>query len=218
MQEFLVYGVPGSPYLRKVLLGLEEKSLPWRLRPLALGEVKSPSYLERMPFARMPTIEHGELRLYESQAILRYLDRIAPTPLWTPTDPVREARMNQVCGIVDCYVMAHVSAPITFPRCVAPKFGLPVDEQRVAEAVPRAAICIRELSRLLAGQRFFAGDTLSIADLMLVPHLDYFITTEEAKPMFADAPNLVAWVERMRARPSMQATSWERLNELAKAA
>ncbi|GIL41245.1 glutathione S-transferase family protein [Roseiterribacter gracilis] len=215
---FIVYGIPGSPYVRKVLLGLEEKNLPWRLAALGFGEHKQPAHLARHPFGRMPVVDHGETRLYEAQAILRYLDRIAPTPALTPTDPVQEARMNQICGIVDWYVIHDISSPISFARVVAPKFGLPVDEARVQAAIPRAEICMGELSRLLGSQIFLAGDALSLADLMLAPHLDVFVATDEAQPMFARHPNLRAWLGRMQARPSMQATTWERVTALAQAA
>jgi glutathione S-transferase len=218
MTDFTVYGIPGSPYVRKALLGLEEKGLAWRLVPLAFGEHKQPAHLERHPFGRMPVLDHGDIRLYEAQAILRYLDRIVPSPKLTPDDPVREARMNQVCGIVDWYLRADVSGPITFARLVAPKFGLPVDEAALQAALPRAEICMAELSRLLGDNKFFAGDALSIADLMAAPHLATFVATDEAQPMFVRHPNLKHWLERMQVRPSMQATMWEKLTALAQAA
>ena len=119
--------------------------------------------------------------------------------------------MNQVIGVTDWYVINHISAPIAFQRLVAPRFGLPVDEARLAEALPRAAVCMAELSRLLGGQAFMAGEALSLADLMLAPQMEFFSQTEESWPMFAGHPNLAAWTERMAARPSMQATRWERL-------
>jgi glutathione S-transferase len=215
---FIVYGIPGSPYVRKVLLGLEEKNLPWRLSPLGFGDHKQPAHLERHPFGRMPVVDHGNFRLYETQAILRYLDRLAPEPRLTPSDPQKEARMNQICGIVDWYVIHDVSSPITFARVVAPKFGLPVDEERLQAAIPRAEICMAELSRLLGEQDYMAGSQISIADLMVASHLDYFAETEEAKPMFARHPNLGRWLDRMRARPSMQATTWEKVASFAQAA
>jgi glutathione S-transferase len=216
--DFIVYGVPGSPYVRKALLGLEEKGLNWRLSPLGFGDNKQPAHLERMPFGRMPVLDHGTFRLYEAQAILRYLDRVAPQPALTPQDPAKEARMNQICGIVDWYVIHDISSPISFARVVAPVFGLPVDEARVQAAIPRAEICMRELSRLLGEQTFMTGDKVSIADLMVAPHLDVFVATQEAQSMFAHYPNLGRWLERMQARPSMQATTWEKVSSVAQAA
>jgi len=218
MSEFVLYGVPGSPYVRSALVGLEEKVADWRLAPLAFGSLGSPEHLERHPFGRIPVLEHGDFVLYETQAILRYLDRIIPAPPLTPTEPRAEARMNQICGIADWYVMKDVSAAIVFPRLVAPRFGLPVDETAIAEALPRARVCIAELDRLLGENAFMAGDRLSIADLVLAPQLAFFGDAPEGADLLAATPNLARWVERMNARPSMVATTWERLAATAEAA
>jgi glutathione S-transferase len=63
-----------------------------------------------------------------------------------------------------------------------------------------------------------AGEELSIADLMLAPHLTMFAETAEGAPILQSHRNIKAWVERMNARPSMMATTWDRLHELARAA
>jgi glutathione S-transferase len=218
MADFIVHGIPGSPYLRAALLGFEEKNIPWRLAPMAFGEHKTPEHRARHPFGRIPVVDHGDFRLYETQAILRYLDRLYPTPKLTPDDAKQEARMNQICGIVDWYLIHDVSAPITFQRVVASKFGLPIDEERLAAALPRAKTCIDELARLLDNQDYMAGAQVSIADLLLAPHLAVFAVTDEGRTMLAPHASLLRWVERMHARPSMQATSWEKLAQLAQAA
>jgi glutathione S-transferase len=218
MSEFTIYGVPGSPYVRAALLGLEEKGCDWRFHAMAFGAFKAPEHLQRHPFGRIPVMDHGDFRLYEVQAILRYLDRIIPEPRLTPRDPRAEARMNQICGITDWYFMPQVSATITFQRLVAPKIGRPVDEARIADAIPRAQVCVTEISRLLGEQLFMAGGELSIADLMLAPHLTMFAETAEGASMLQPHPNISRWVERMNARPSMKATTWDKLHELARAA
>jgi glutathione S-transferase len=110
-----------------------------------------------------------------------------------------------------------VSATITFQRLVAPKIGRPVDEARIADAIPRAQVCVTEISRLLGEQLFMAGGELSIADLMLAPHLTMFAETAEGASMLQPHPNISRWVERMNARPSMKATTWDKLHELARA-
>ncbi|MBV8850614.1 MAG: glutathione S-transferase family protein [Methylobacteriaceae bacterium] len=210
--------MPGSPYVRAALLGLEEKGCDWRLHALPFGAHKSPEHLARHPFGRIPVMDHGDFRLYEVQAILRYLDRVVPEPRLTPRDPRAEARMNQICGITDWYFMPQVSAPISFQRLVAPKFGLPVDEARLAAAIPQAEISVAEIGRVLGDQQFMAGDDLTIADLMLAPQLTTFAMTSEGRTIVQRYPNLVSWVERMNARPSMMATTWEKVTEMAKAA
>jgi len=96
MSEFIVHSIPGSPFGRAVLATLEEKGAPYRLSPVAPGTLRSPEHLARHPFGRIPVMEHDGFSLYESQAILRYLDRVLPDPALTPSDPQRVAHMDQV--------------------------------------------------------------------------------------------------------------------------
>jgi len=218
MSEFIVHGIPGSPYVRSALLGLEEKGAAYRLAVLKLGEEKSPEHLARHPFGRMPVLDHGDFRLYETQAILRYLDRILPQPPLVPGDARAAARMDQLAGITDWYLFRDATAEITFQRLVAPRYGLPVDEAKIAAAIPRAAISLAEVSRLLGRQRYMTGDRISIADLMLAPHLVLFAEVPEGRPMFARHPNLKEWTLRMNERPSMVKTTRDRLVQALAAA
>jgi glutathione S-transferase len=75
----------------------------------------------------------------------------------------------------------------------------------IAAAIPMAQTCIDELGRLLGSQSFLAGESLSIADLMLAPQLDFFQATREGKTLL-DGTNLADWLARMNQRPSMQRT------------
>ena len=215
MAEFIVHGVPGSPYVRAALLGLEEKGADYRIAGLDPSASKSAENLARHPFGRMPVLDHGDFRLYETQAILRYLDRVMPAPPLTPADARAEARMNQVIGITDCYVMHDISSPIVFQRLIAPQFGMPVDEARFAAALPKAKVCVDELGRLLGDQPYMAGEAITIADLLLAAHLAFIPGVDECRAMLAVQPNLQAWLERMNARPSMAATTAEKLMQAA---
>ena len=218
MAEFVLHGIPGSPYVRAALLGLEEKGADYRLAAIHPPQHKATEYLARQPFGRVPALDHGDFRLYETQAILRYLERVIPEPRLTPTDVEAEARMNQVIGITDCYVMHDISSPIVFQRLIAPQFGIPVDEARFADALPRAKVCIDEIARLLGGQTYMAGGTVTIADLHLAAHLAFVPGVDEGRDMLARHPNLEAWLDRMNARPSMAATTMETLMERLQAA
>src|SRR5258708_30199062 len=127
----------------------------------------------------MPSLSRGDFELYETQAILRYLDRVIPGPSFTSEDSCAEARLNQLCGITDWYVMPQITMGIAFDRLVAPMIGLPIDEARIAASIPLAKVCIAEIARLLGDKPFLAGDTLSIADLLAGPHLSFFARTQE---------------------------------------
>ena len=211
MSEITVHGVVGSPYLRSVLLGLEEKSAPYSLVRMAPADSKQPAYLARNPFGRVPTFSHGDFDLYETQAILRYVDAALPGIGLRPAEPRAAARMDQMVGIVDWYFFRDISATIAFNRIVAPAFGMPTDEAAVIAAIPKAEICVREVDRLLGDKPFLACETLSIADLMLVPHMEFLSMTPEGKTLMAPYPRLAGWLSRMQERPSMHNTSWEKL-------
>ena len=214
MTDFTLHGIPGSPYVRTVALALEEKRLPWRLAAVAMGAHRAPEYRALHPFHKIPTLDHGGFRLYETPAILRYLDRMADTPALVPDDARAVARMDQMISITGCYVAPRVSGPLSFQRLVAPLIGMPVDEDAVAAAMEPAADALAEVARLLGEQPFIAGETITLADLMLAPHISFLPNFEEGRQIMAPHPNLTAWIARMEARPSMAATTWERLGGL----
>jgi glutathione S-transferase len=206
MSEIVIHGVPGSPFLRSVQAGLEEKQAPYRLEVMQPQGMKSPAHLSLNPFGRVPIVEHDDYRLYETQAILRYLDASFPEPSWQPREPRAIGRMNQIIGINDWYFFPKVAAVIVFNRIVGPALmGMPANEAAIVEAMPMARICIGEFDRLLGNQKFMAGDRLSIADLMLAPQLDFFLDTPEGAELLRGTA-LADWVARMNQRPSMQRT------------
>ena len=217
MTDFVVYGIPGSPYLRSALLGLEEKSTSYRLAVLGrdIGGARSEEHLQRHPFGRFPILEQGDFRLYETQAILRYLDAALPGVALQPKDARAVARMSQIAGIVDWYVFPYISQAITAERFLSQRFwNRGPNEANIARALPHARLCLQELARLQGTAEFLAGDTLSIADLMVAPQLQFFRGTPEAEELMQGTA-LDAWLKRMHARPSMQATEVERLKQAA---
>ncbi len=216
MSEIVVHGVPGSPYFRSAMLGLEEKGIAYTKAFMPFGTMRSAESLQRHPFGRIPVLDHGDFRLYETQAILRYIDSLAPeqSPL-QPRDTRAAARMNQIVGIIDCYVFPQISVKVSAERLMSQAFwGRPTNEEAVAKAVPDARICIQELARLKGKATFLTGDRVSIADLMLAPHMAFFRATPEGQ-MLLQGTGLDEWIEHMSARPSMQATERERLMQAA---
>jgi glutathione S-transferase len=219
MSEFIVHSIPGSPFGRAVLAALHEKGVAYRLSPVAPGTLRSQEHLARHPFGRVPVLEHDGFKLYETQAILRYLDRVLPQPPLTPADPKRAARMDQVMNVNDWYLFHGVGNVIVFHRVIGPRvMGLKPDEAVIAAAMPKALAVFNELAHLLGEKPYFAGEAMSLADLMIAPPLEFFAMIPEWSALGAPHGNLVAWLTRMQERPSMQATTWERVSELAKAA
>jgi glutathione S-transferase len=219
MSEFTVHSLPGSPFGRAILAALEEKRTPYRFSLVPPGTFRTEPHISRHPFGRVPVLEHDGFMLYETQAILRYLDRVLPAPPLTPAAPKAAARMDQAMNISDWYLFNGVGNVIGFQRIVAPRFmGLAPDEAAVAAAMPKAHTVFNELARLLGAQPYFTGENVTLADLMIAPQLHFLSLTPEWTALSAGHRNLVDWLARMEARPSFTATTWEKLTELAKAA
>jgi glutathione S-transferase len=207
MTGITVYGIPGSPFLRSVEIALKEKGLDYHLHAMAPGEHKGEEHLKRHPFGRVPAFEHDGLALYESQAIIRYIDDRFQNPPLTPGVAALRARMNQVIGIVECYFFPKAAAAIAFNRIIGPRLlGLPGDDAAVAEAMPFARTCFAELDRLLGDKPYFTGTTVSIADIMLGAQLDLLCDCPEGRQLIDETSNLGAWLSRMRSRPSFVST------------
>jgi glutathione S-transferase len=217
--DFIVHTIPGSPFGRAVLATLEEKRASYRLEPVAPAALKAGPHTARHPFGRVPVLDHGGFVLYETQAIVRYLDRVAPNPALTPTDARWAARMDQVLNINDWYLFQGVGNVITFQRIVLPRvLGGTPDEAVIAAALPKAQQVFNELSHLLGSHPYFAGSTFSLADVVVGAQLDLFSGVPEWTALTATNPNLVAWLRRVTARPSFAATTWERVAAMAQAA
>jgi glutathione S-transferase len=219
MSNFTVHSIPGSPYGRAVLATLLEKNADFRFVAVAPRSIKSEPHLSMHPFGRVPVLEHDGFKLYETQAIVRYLDRVLPTPALTPADPKAAARMDQLLGICDWYLHQGCGNVIGFHRVVRPRLlGLSPDEAAIAEAMPRAHVVFTELAHLLGGSPYLAGAQVSLADMVAASQMDFFAQTPEWAPLTADRPNLPDWLARVSARKSFQATTWERVAAMAQAA
>src|SRR5579884_3185289 len=200
MTGITVYGIPGSPFLRTVEVMLKEKDVPYRLHAMAPGEHKSDEYLKRHPFGRIPAFEHDGFCLYETQAIIRYLDETFIHPQFTPSTAKQRALMNQVIGIIEWYFFPKAAAPIGFNRVVGPALlGISPDEEAIAQALPIARTSIRVLDALLDDKPYLTGSSPSLADVMLAAQLDLFRFSPEGSELMQNT-RLEPWLERMTNR------------------
>jgi glutathione S-transferase len=206
MARPIVYGAAMSPYVWSVRLALAEKGVAHDLVSVGIDEFRSETHLARHPFGKIPAFEHDGFMLYETQAIMRYVDEAFPAAPLQPIEVHPFARMNQIMGIVDNYLTPSLLANVIFQRMVAPRLGRPVDEAAIAAALPKVRLCLGEIARLTGGQPFLAGESVTLADLMAIPQLYYFKKLPEGGAQFAELPALAAWVNRMEERQSLQVT------------
>src|SRR5260370_10277081 len=206
MARPIVYGPAGSTYVWSTRLAVDEKGVAHGLVEIPFGEHREAPHLARHPFAKVPAFEHDGFALYETQAILRYIDEGFPVAPLQPTDLHQFARMNQIIGIVDAYAWPSIAGAILFNRMLAPRLGLPVDEAAVAASLPRARLFLAEFARLQGDQMFLAGERVSLADLMVIPLRYYFRGQPEGGAALAEQPTLLSWLRRMEERQSFQVT------------
>ena len=206
MARPIVYGLAASTYVWSTRLALAEKGVAHELVEVGFGQHREEPHLSRHPFAKMPAFEHDGFALYETQAILRYIDEGFPVAPLQPTDLHQFSRMNQVIGIVDAYAYPSIIGGIVFNRMLAPRLGLPVDEASVTAAQPRARLCVSEIARLMGDDPYLAGERVSLADLMVIPLFYYFARLPEGEAPLAEHPNISPWMRRMEVRQSFQVT------------
>lgn len=115
-------------------------------------------------------------------------------------------------NINDWYLFQGVGNVIGFQRIIKPRLlGQAPDEALIAAAMPKALLVYDVLAKQLGNKAYLVGESLTLADLLLAPQVNMFREIPEWEPLTAQHPNVRAWIDRMNTRPSMQATTWERL-------
>ena len=190
-----LYGAAWSVYVRIARLALEEKGVPYeRVEVDVFSDTGVPSdYLERQPFGRIPAFQHGAFTLYETGAIVRYVDEEFPGPDLQPKDPQSRARVNQIVGILDAYAYRALIREIYVERVVAPGQGRRANEEIIADALPRAALCLSELNRLSTEDDFLCGSCVTLADLYAAPMFACFTQAPDAIALLNQHQKLCQW-------------------------
>ncbi len=198
MDHVTLYGATYSVFTRIARLVLEESGVGYRLVEVDIfdPEALPAGYLERHPFGKIPAFEHEGFRLFETDAIARYVIESTDGNGLVPETAAARARMTQVQRIADNYA---------YPILV---WGVYVEETRgslAAETVEQAHKVLSVFEELWEGP-FLLGEALSLADLWLAPVLTLFRCAPTGRALLSEFPELESWLQHMQARPSMQAT------------
>jgi glutathione S-transferase len=206
MSDPILFGATYSVYVRSARLALEEKGVRYASEEIDIFAPGGPpaAYRERHPFGRIPAFEHDGFRLYETGAIIRYVDEAFPGPKLQPATPKRRARMNQAISVIDNYGYRTLVWDIFVERVSKKRRGQPADEQKVAAAVPTADRCLDALQAIMADAPYLAGDQPTLADLHAAPMFAYFRLAAEGAVLMARHPQLHAWWDRMAGYPSIR--------------
>jgi glutathione S-transferase len=192
------YGA-GSPYTWRVWLALEHKRIPYDRKVLSFdaGDLKKPEFLAINPRARVPAIVDGDVTLYESAAIVEYLEDAYPrhgSSLFLSTVRERALVRRLVCE-ADNYF-----APVAFKlfRNVA----LTAPDKRRPERIAAACdACLAELAKWgpeIRGEHL-AGP-LSAADFTLYPLVALMLRNEQKQPELGLRERLPKEIDRWMQR------------------
>ena len=204
MPDVTLFGFPRSVYVQMAGIVLTHKEVRYAFHDLET-EMNEPSHLALHPFNRVPILRHGEFTLYETSAIVAYVDETFPGPALQPRDIRGRARMDQWISMVNSYFYPYMIYHVSHERNVFPELGIPSDENVVAHALPKIEVALQVTERQLAqGGLYLLGPELTLADFYLLPCAYSFSFAPEAKAMYPRFPAFNAWRERMEALPAIK--------------
>jgi len=202
------YYASGSPYAWRVWLALEHKGIPHEMKTLSFdaGDLRKPGFLKLNPRHRVPVIVDDGFALYESAAIVEYLeDRQPGEPRLFSADPRSRAVQRRMVREADEYC-AHAMEQLVEEILFTPKTKW--SNKRIGAAFTGIKNELAMWEAAIAGD--YLTDAPSAADFTLYPMVALTLRIAKRKPDLAAAeltgPKLGAWLRRMEALPAVRKT------------
>ena len=206
--QLKILGPEFSTFVRSVMIACEEKGLAYRYGMKINGEpvqLADEAHLKYHPYGKIPVLilEDGR-SICETAAIIRFIDNEYPGYELFPKELFARAQVDQWANLIGIYVDQ------AFVRKFLLEFLFPKGEDgsvridKVEAAIPEVNRAIGTLTKQLDGQNYMCGDQFSAADIMLAPMLDYLAKHPKGSELLAVKPKLLAYLERIRQRPSCQ--------------
>lgn len=199
-----VLGDPRSTYTRTVLMALAEKGVAYTLEPAA---PHTDAIRAVHPFGRIPGFRDGDLQLFETSAVVRYLDEsFGDGPLLVPGNARPRAQMEQWISAINSYVYpAFIQRYVL--QYIFPKGEGGKPDRKVIDAVlVDIAAHLAVLDKAYGADDWLAGGAPSIADLLLAPIVFYLKMMPEGSKLLAATANVARAHEVIAKRASFQAT------------
>jgi len=200
-----VHGAAYSTCTQRVLTTLEELGVEYKLETVELktGGHKSPEYLKLQPFGVIPTLTDGDVTVYESRAILRYIvDKYENKSLVGKT--LKERALVNQWWEVESQNFNPPIASIVFQRVFTSFFGLKCNEEVVKEQVAKLEKYLDVYEAHLATSKYLAGDFFSLADLSHLPYANLLVNAAGLSELFTSRPHVGAWWKDISSRPTFQ--------------
>lgn len=187
---------PFSTFSRRVRIALLEKKIPHELVEIDMvaRQHRSPEYLALNPYGRVPTLEEDGFVLYESTAILEYLELTRPDPPLVPADPRGRALAAMHVKLCDIQ-LARQTSTIIFPKRFLPKERW--DEKAMAQAKTEIEKHLEIVAGQLGSKQYLVADKYGMVEVCYTPLVQFLDLMEIVPP-----PPVAAWVERMLSRDS----------------
>ena len=197
----IVYDHPLSPYGQKVKIALLEKGVEFAAPlPAAIGTgATEGEFAAASPRGEVPALIDGEVSVFDSSVILEYIEERWPEPPLLPDTPAERARVRMLEDTMDTHFEA-----ITWGIQEIVHFGRAPGElgQTMLErAAEQLAGWYGWLEGELGQRGWFNGDRFGWGDLAVVPFVNGAVAFGHKPPA---GSRLLAWVERVNARPSVR--------------
>jgi glutathione S-transferase len=194
----------GSPFAWRVWLALEQKKLAYDLREMSFssGDLKSAGYLRISPRGKVPAIEDDGFSLYESAAIVEYLEDQYPDSGASlfPGDARSKARIRCLINEADVY-LDMVNRRLLQAVLFTPKADW--DETRISKGRNAVAAELSTFEDRLSGDYY--AEAVSAADFTIYPMIALLLRMDVRKPDLDMAslvgPKMSAWMKRIEAMP-----------------
>jgi glutathione S-transferase len=195
-----LYTHPLSTYARRVTMAALEKGLELETVVVDMGarEHRGEEYKRLNPYGRVPSLVDGDLVLYESTAILEYLEEKFPSPPLMPDGAADRARARMHVKLCDLQ-MTRQTSTIIFPKRFMAKERWRLEE--MARAKREIETHLGVLNAELEGKTWLVAERFTLADLVYAPFVE-FLGLMEITP----EANVASWVARVLSRPSAQGT------------
>ena len=197
-----LYDFPLSTNSRKVRIALIEKGLDFERIQIDLGkkEQKNPDYLKIHPLGQVPALDDEGFIVYDSTIINEYLEDEYPYPPLLPKDSEGRARARLMEDFRDHHFNPSFVEIFHEVRKPEGERDLKLIERAKAEITK----CFIRIEKELQGREYFAG-SFSLGDIAYMPNFD--LLERFNVPVDPKHKNTVAWMARLKARPSFAASA-----------
>ena len=207
MNTVTLSGFHLSVYTRAAQMALVAKGVRFERAEFNPFDQDDLARLKRLhPFGRVPVLDHDGFRLWETQAILGYVDEAFYDLSLTPANARERARMRQVMGIVDSYLYWPLVRQVFSQRVFQPLLGEVPDEDSIRDGLDKAGPVLDALEKIAEEGLVLVPGRLDQSGCLLWPMLDYFRMAPEGAGMLEARPGLARWCTWVESCPEAKTT------------